>query len=180
MPSKRKKPSAKNTPLQREADEFTEDIHAIRDGAVETLKVSDPDSAEYQNADKILRYVSCMFLALSKGEIHVALNRAMLIGMLFERVAEFTSLYPLSRREAKRAAKQQNAANDQKTARQNRVNLAHAMWAKFAPRVKSKTIKATTAHKKIGKIIARCLKLADPIKPETVRDYLKERISGEG
>jgi hypothetical protein len=85
-------------PPQREELEFVEEILNILNGATAATKDFTTTAERRDNCAKILHYASCLDTALSKGETYVALNRAILIGMLFEREAEILVHWPHARR----------------------------------------------------------------------------------
>ena len=61
---------------------------------------------------------------------------------------------------------------EQQIERSKRIRLAAKLWSEFDPAdVKGKT---KEVWKEIGEIMRRRLELVEPIKPETVKDYLKD------
>jgi hypothetical protein len=106
-------------------------------------------------------------------------ERAAWLASHLGRIAERNELLPILQFDANRKSGKRNQNQQVRFARQKNIDLAHKLWAEYAPRVKSKEIKSPTACKLIGEAIRRKLKLDFTPKWETVRDYLKEKTSGE-
>lgn len=75
---------------------------------------------------------------------------------------------PLADREMKRQSRQKENAAEKKSARQNRISLAHELLAKY-PDVRGNT---KTIYREIGQAMQIRLGLSIPVQPRTVRRYL--------
>jgi hypothetical protein len=106
-----------SNPLDLEADEFYDEMKAIMDDADAAISSCDPQSEEYKNAKEIRWYIADMCHSITKGQFHVALRRALVIGMNFERASEFRYVYPLAfhAQKSRKALPQARAAKEQKT-----------------------------------------------------------------
>jgi len=115
--------------------------------------------------------------ALDAGDGDTAMLCAALIGHMME-IAKWLNLLEghtafSLHTELLRKAKQREKADTQKTEKQKRVNLAHVLLAEYAPADVKK--RRNAVRKEIGEIMQQRLELPEPIKPETVRSYLKQK-----
>ena len=127
--------------------------------------------------------LSMMKLGISENDVLGTAFRGMLVGRQAHQLWIKMEHEEKAKREVVRKFSHDERTAEERTERQNRVNLARELLAEFSPSdLQRKNNKGgkMAAYKEIGEIMQKRLGLPEPIKPEAVRDYLKKKKPGEG
>ena len=129
------------------------------------------DAAIRKDARTLVHMLSAELPWLRSHGLHDdALRAALTIGRIIEKI----NVRPFE--SAVRKENKRDAAN--RTRGDEKKNLARQLWAEYARADLEKRGAKGEALKEIGEIIQQRLELTDPVRPETVRGYLKQKKTG--